>query len=241
MKKSIAILSIITHMSIYKIIVVLLFMGISQVTFVYLKIKQCIAQGVLDNYVFEDYINIELLWVIFMISFLMINLVLYWTYHEKRKVHTAYLFERISIGRKQKFAINTLYALFCYFLLYGWQICISRILEWLIRSLTNQGGEPMYQYISGTYYADLMRGIYGSVLFFGLMSIEVAKSQWRNKPPIGFILVFVWYAATYINSSYSYRKGISLIISIIFDISICVLYFLISNRKLQKNEKNIEE
>lgn len=241
MKKIIAVLSVITHMSIYKIIAVLLFMGISQVTFVYLKIKQCIAQGALDNYVFEDYINIELLWVIFMISFLLINLVLFWTYHEKRKVHTAYFFERISIGRKQKFIINILYALFCYFLLYGWQICISRILEWLIRSLTNPIGEPMYRYISGIYCTDLICGIYDSVLFFGLMSIEVAKSQWRNKPPIGFILIFVWYAATYINSSYSYRKGISLIISIIFDISICVLYFLISNRKLQKNEKNVGE
>ncbi len=241
MKKSIAVLSIITHMSIYKIIAVLLFMGISQVTFVCFKIKQCITQGVSDNYPFEDYINIWLLLVIFMISFLLMNLILFWTYHEKRKVHTAYFYERISIGRNRKFAINMLYAWFCYFLLYGWQICISRLIEWLIRSMTNQEGEPMYQYISGIYYSDLIRGIYDNVLFLGLMSIEVAKSQWRNKPPIGFILVFVWYAVTYINSSYSYMMSSSLIISIISDISICILYFLVSNRKLQKNEKNVGE
>lgn len=241
MKKTIAVLSVITHMSIYKIIAVLLFMGISQVTFVYLKIKQCITQGLAEDYRFADYMDSILLFVIFMISFLLINLILYWTYHEKRKVHTAYFFERIRIGRKQKFIINILYALFCYFLLYGWQICISRLLEWLIRSVTNPTGEPMYQYISGIYYTDLMRGIYGSVLFLGLMSIEVAKSQWKNKPPIGMILIFVWYAVTYIYRSYIYMMSSSLIISIIFDISICVLYFLISNRKLQKNEKNLGE
>lgn len=235
MKKTIAVLGLITQMSIYKVITVLLFMGISQVTFVYMKIKQCIRDGVAEQYTFSDYMNIKLLFVIFMLSFLLINLILYWTYHEKRKVNTAYFYERISIGRNRKFAINMLYAWFCYFLLYGWQICISRLIEWLIRSMTNQEGEPMYQYISGIYYADLIRGIDDSVLFLGLMSIEVAKSQWRNKPPVGIILIFVWYAVTYVNRSYSHMKGNSLIISLISDISICILYILISNRKLQKN------
>lgn len=241
MKKTVAVLSVITHMSIYKIIAVLLFMGISQVAYVYMMIKYCIKYEMAETYTFAHYMDSMLLFAIFILSFLLINLILFWTYHEKKGVHTAYFYERISIGRKRKFVINMGYALFCYFLLYGWQICISRFLEWLIRSMTNQGVEPMYQYISGIYYADLMRGIYGSVLFLGLMSIEVAKSQWRNKTPIGIILIFVWYAVTYIYRSYSHMKGISLIFSLIFDISICILYFLISNRKLQKNEKNVGE
>lgn len=245
MKKKIAVLGVLTRMSIYKIIMVMLFLGITQVAFVYLKIKQCIREGVAEQYIFVDYMDHKFLLVTFLISFLLINLILYWTYREQRGVCTAFLYKRTGFGRNQKFVLNMLYAWFCYFLLYGWQLAIGRIIEWMVRSMTIQEGTSLYQYVRGVEFTDLMRGIVGmdvimlvtGLLFLGVMSMEVAKSEWLGRPPVGIILIFVWYAVTYVERSYSYWMCDVLTVGLL----LLILYFILRSLKRWKQEKNTWE
>lgn len=245
MKKKIAILGVITQISIYKIIMVLLFLGITQVAFVYMKIKQCIREDVADQYIFVDYMDNKFLLITFLLSFLLINLILYWTYREERGVRTEYFYRRTGFRRNQKFVINLLYAWFCYFLLYGWQLAIARVIEWMVWSLTEQEGTSLYQYVRGVEFTDLLRGIVGmdvimlvtGALFLGLMSMEVAKSEWRSRPPVGIILIFVWYAVTYVERSYSYWMCDVLTVGLL----LLILYFILRSLKRWKQEKNTWE
>lgn len=245
MKKKIAILGVITQISIYKIIMVLFFLGITQVAFVYMKIKQCIREDVADQYIFVDYMDHKFLLITFLLSFLLINLILYWTYREERGVRTEYFYRRTGFRRNQKFVINLLYAWFCYFLLYGWQLAIARVIEWMVRSLTEQEGTSLYQYVRGVEFTDLMRGIVGmdvimlvtGVLFLGLMSVEVARTEWLGRPPVGIVLIFVWYAVTYAERSYSYWMCNVLIGCLL----LFILFIILHSRKLWKKEKNTLE
>jgi hypothetical protein len=146
-----------------------------------------------------------LLWI-FLGAFLLISLILFWTYGEKSNSHTAYFYKHLKSSRNQKCVMNILYAIFCYLFLFGWQIAIARLIEVIVRSLSLQEGASVYQYISGSYYVDLMNGIFNlrdkfvlivSILFVILFAIEVAKAESKKKLPIGLILLFVLYAVTF--------------------------------------------
>lgn len=244
MKKNIAVLGIMTKMSIYKIISVLLLMGVSQIAFAYGEIMQCKKENMLDYYAFYHYINLDILLWIFLGAFLLISLILFWTYGERSNSHTSYFYMHLIIGRNQKCLMNIFYALFCYLLLFGWQIGVVRIIELIFRSFSMQEVSSVYQYISGTYYVDLINGIFNlnekfvlivGILFVLLFSIEVSKAESKKKLPISLLLLFVLYAV-------SYKERIDneiLCIALLIVLSVWLLINIFLYLKNMNNEENM--
>lgn len=206
MKKNIAVLGVINKMSIFKIITVLMVMGGAQIAVVYGEILRGIKENIINDYSFYHYLNLDALLWIFLGAFLLINLVLVWCYAEKKGTHTVYFYKHIQTSRNQKCLINMFYAIFCYLLLFTWQIAVTRMIVLFVRSMTVQEGASIYQYLSGIYYVDLLNGIFNlnnnyvlfiNLLFILLFGIEVAKVECKKNIPIGLILLFILYSVTY--------------------------------------------
>lgn len=221
MKKNIAVLSVITKTSIFKIFAVLMVMAVAQIAVVYCEILRCKKENILDDYSFYHYMNLGALLWIFLGAFLLINLVLIWCYSEKKGTHTAYFFKLIQTTRNQKCLINIFYAIFCYILLFVWQIAVSRMILIFVNGMTVQEGASIYQYISGIFYVDLMNGIANlshkfnvviNLLFLLLFGIHVAKAECKKNVPIGLILLFILYSVTYIERIDSKIVSIALLV-----------------------------
>ena len=207
MKKNLAVLGVITKTSIFKIITVLMVMAVAQIAVVYCEILRCKKENLLDDYLFSHYMNLDAHLWIFLVAFLLINLVLFWCYSAKKETNTLYFYKRIQITRNKKCLINMFYAIFCYILLFVWQVVVSRMIELFVRSMTVQEGASIYQYLNGIYYVDSINGIYDfnnkmvlviNLLFIVLFAIEVAKVECIKKVPIGFIILYSLYSVTYI-------------------------------------------
>lgn len=118
MKKELSVLMLAVRSSFYKILTVLIFMVVFQLSFFYLGVQKYRLQGVFSM---EEMVEVSYIEPIFFIAFLLICAILVWSKNQKGS-QSEYTLKRLLIHRERVFFLWSGYHICCFLVLFSWQI-----------------------------------------------------------------------------------------------------------------------
>lgn len=128
MKKNLSMLSIVVRSSIYKIMGILLGMGVLQTVLFYQAFRSLHTEPIGSSWysleLFEEVLQDAQVHYIFLAAFILICVTLIWAESERRGSKTFYLYDRLAVDFKSRFLSWSIYNVLCLLMLFAVQVLL---------------------------------------------------------------------------------------------------------------------